>query len=164
MDFEAALRILQLLSSLASVIGIPVAIYVYWDNQRKERKEREYLTYNAIDEKYIRYLEICVQNPELDMYYLPLEKKVRLTAAQKTKQYALGEILLSLMERAYFMYADKSSSIKRDQWAGWDNYIGVWCGRENFREIWNLVGKDFDEKFYAYINDKMKSIDSRITT
>jgi hypothetical protein len=140
-----------------------LAIIVFWDDKRKQRKEREFNTYHSIDEKYIQYLELCVSNPELDLYYLPLETKVKLNAQQKIKQYALFEILVSLMERAYFMYSDGSSDIKKNQWAGWDNYIQVWCKREVFLRIWKLVGKDFDEKFYAYINAKIKNKDSHAT-
>ncbi len=161
MNYQSILLILQSISYLASIIGIPLAILIFWDDKRKERMERENATYDAVDEKYVRYLELCVLNPELDLYYLPLEKKVQLNAEQKIKQFALCEILISLMERAYFMYSDKSSSIKKDQWEGWDSYIHVWCKRENFRYIWSLLGKDFDEKFYLYMDTVLKDIDSR---
>lgn len=164
MNNHALMEFLQVLSYLSGIIGIPLAILVYWNNKRKERKEREYETYHSIDEKYVIYLQLCVQNPELDLYYIPLEEEVHLTAEQKIKQYALFEILVSLMERAFFMYSDKNSKIKESQWVGWDNFIRIWCKRENFRRIWKMVGKDFDENFYAYIEGIMKNTDLHVAS
>jgi hypothetical protein len=158
----SVLDILQILSYLASIIGIPAAILVFWDEKRKERKEREYRTYNSIDEKYFVYLQLCIQNPELDLFYLPLEKKVRLTAEQKIKQAALFEVLVAMMERAYLLYSDQTTRVKKVQWAGWDNYIRIWSKRKNFRRIWKLVGKDFDENFYNYMNSVLDDTDSKI--
>ena len=152
---------LQILSSLASIIGFPVAILVFWNEKQKEHKAREYQTYNSIDEKYFTYLQLCIQNPELDLYYLPLEKETPLTAEQKIKRVALFETLVSMMERAHLLYSDQSTLIKKSQWEGWDSYIQIWSKREIFHRLWGLVGKDFDENFYTYINNVLKTRDSR---
>jgi hypothetical protein len=163
MDVSPLAETLQILSYLASIIGFPVAILVFWNEKQKENKAREYRTYDSIDEKYFTYLQLCIENPELDLYYLPLEKEVPLSPEQKIKQVALFEILASMMERAYLLYSDQSTHIKKSQWEGWDSYIQIWSKRDIFRRLWKLVGKDFDEDFYTYMDHVLKTTDSHST-
>ncbi len=46
-DLEKIKSILESLSYLVTILGVPVAIYFYRQEKIKERKEREYGTYNA---------------------------------------------------------------------------------------------------------------------
>jgi hypothetical protein len=150
------LQILEMLSYLATILGIPIAILLYMNEKRKERLEREYGTYHALDEKYLEYLNLCIDNPDLDLYYLPLDKRPKLTSEQKIRQYAMFEILVSLMERAFLMYRDQTTRIKKAQWEGWSAYIRDWCGRENFRSLWSILGDQFDENFTNYVNARIQ--------
>jgi hypothetical protein len=145
-------EILGALSDLAAVLGIPLAIILFVNEKRKERREREYGTYHALDEKWTEFLQLCIQYPEFDLYDLPLEKKVRYTPEQKIRQYAMFEILLSLLERAFLMYRDQSSRIKKAQWAGWNEYMHDYSGRTTFRRLWKLRGKEYDEGFMKHMN------------
>lgn len=52
--------ILLLLSTIVSILGIPIAILVFVNEKRKERRDREYGTYHALDEKYLEYLGLCM--------------------------------------------------------------------------------------------------------
>jgi hypothetical protein len=42
MDLAQVIQVTQLITNIASIIGIPVAIYIYWSNKVRERKEKEY--------------------------------------------------------------------------------------------------------------------------
>lgn len=154
MDLAQVIQITQIITNIASVIGIPVAIYVYWSSKVRERKEKEYETYHALDEKYYEYITLCLQYPELDLFYIPLSKKKELTAEQKIQKLALFEILIALLERSHIMYADQSTLIKKAQWEGWKSYIQKWAQRKDFREIWsNLATGYYDERFTKYVDD-----------
>jgi hypothetical protein len=158
MDLFKAIQITQLIVNIASVIGIPIAIYVYWSNKVIERKQKEYETYNAIDEKYYEYIRLCLQFPELDMFYIPLSKKIKLTPEQSIQRLALFEILISLLERAYIMYANQSTQIKLIQWEGWKSYIQDWCQRKDFRDLWEELGPGYyDERFTKYVDNVIKN-------
>lgn len=148
---------LQMLSHAATTLGVPIAIVLFLNEKRKERREREYGTYHALDEKYLQYLELCVEHPELDLYYLPLSAPKELTPAQQIKQYALFEILVTLMERAYLMYRDQSSDIKRRQFEGWNMYMTDWSRRKNFRALWQILGHQFDTEFTSHMATAMAS-------
>lgn len=157
MDLIIISPVLQALTSIVSIIGVPVAIYVYWSNKVNERKEKEYETYHALDEKYYEYIRLCLQYPELDLFYIPLSGKVKLTPQQQIQKLAMFEILISLLERAHVMYSDQSSLIKRVQWNGWQLYIQGWSRRQDFRQIWSTLAPGYyDERFINYVNDLIR--------
>jgi hypothetical protein len=148
----------ELLAHIATILGIPVAILIFVNEKRKERRDREYGTYDALDEKYQDYLRLCMDNPELDVYYIPLEGKHELSREQKIRQWAMFEILLSLLERAYLMYQDQSSEIKKAQWFGWDKYMHDYAKRETFRNLWQELSVEYDSSFVEYMNSVIEKV------
>jgi hypothetical protein len=136
---------------VVQLIGIPVGIGVYMINKRKERIAREYGTYDALDQKYIDYLTLCLANPDLDVADVPMASGVTLTAEQSHKQMIMFSILLAIMERAYIMYKDKSGSVRQAQWSGWDAYIKDWLKRENFAAAVPILSAEFDAGFVEYL-------------
>ena len=44
---------IEMLSYLATILGIPIAIILFVNEKRQERRDREYGTYHALDEKYL---------------------------------------------------------------------------------------------------------------
>ena len=107
------LNVVQVISQAIVALGIPIALFTYLNSKRRERREQEYSAYHALDEKYGQYLEMCVRYPKLDMYHLPLDREVVLSHEERIQQYALCEILISLMERAYVMYRDRPTPFAR---------------------------------------------------
>ena len=60
-------------ASVVQLIGIPVAIGVYGLNKRRERLDREYGTYHALDDKYIEYLKLAVkESPQTASLHMKL--------------------------------------------------------------------------------------------
>jgi hypothetical protein len=143
--------LLQILTNIATILGIPIAIIVFLNEKAKERKEREYGTYNALDEKYLEFLRLVMEYPELDMFDIPLEKKTTLTPEQQIQQIAMFEILISLFERAALMYRDQSDEIKKTQWEGWNSYIEDWAKRTTFQELWERRGDQYEKEFVNYM-------------
>lgn len=160
MTIKEWVDITTLLSNIVGIFGIPIAIYIFFNEKRKERLDREYGTYNALDDKYVEYLTLCIKNPELDLYYVPLSGKPReLTEEQKVKQFALFEILLSQMERAFLMYAGHTNEFRMEQWNGWEAYMKEWVKRPIFGKL--LSGSDghqFDKGFITYLRDLHKLV------
>jgi hypothetical protein len=149
---QPTLEILQLLADFATFLGFPILIIVFINEKRKERREREYGTYNALDEKYIEFLKICMNNPELDLYDTPLEIVHELSPEQKIQQLALFDILVSLLERAFLMYKDQSDEVKKIQWAGWNEYMKDYAAHPVFRNLWHMRGIQFDSGFTEYMD------------
>lgn len=140
---------LEIISSVISIVGIPIAIWIFYRNKWKEKSDREYQTYNALDDKYIDFLVLCVDNADLDVYN---ERKLILTPEQEHKRLVMYEILISIFERAFLMYKDHDSKIKREQWQGWLKYIIEWYEVESFKKAWMKLGDQWDSKFVDFMN------------
>jgi hypothetical protein len=99
-----------------------------------------------------------MQYPEFDLYDLPLGRKIRLSPEQRIRQFAMFEILISLLERAFLMYRDQSNRIKKAQWAGWNDYMQDYARRATFRRLWELRGKEYDEAFMKHMNAVLEAV------
>jgi hypothetical protein len=161
MNLDTLQQILQMVASITSILGIPVGIYLYYSTKKRERRDREYGTYNALDEKYLQYLELCLENWDLDVSDIPLPpQKKKATLEQIRKEQILFLILVSILERAYLMYQDQSTKVMKAQFSGWEQYMRLWSSRANFRRSWNQPGFDpqtFDEGFYKHMNSLMEA-------
>jgi hypothetical protein len=124
--------------------------------KRKERVEREYGTYDALDEKYIQYLTLSLQYPDLDVGEYPTVVE-NLSPEQRMREIAMMSILMSILKRAYIMYSDKSNKKKEEEWTGWDEYIHGWYTRDSFKRNWKYVGQEFQSGFMKYISDVVAS-------
>ncbi len=149
-------NILAMLANVAAFLGIPIALIIFFREKKRERLDREYGTYDALDQKYIEYLELCLKNPDLDVFDIELESKKPLTAEQQRRELILLTILISNLERAFLMYQDQSTKLKHKQWSGWSAYMRDWCRRENFRAAWQVVSDQFDTDFNRYMESMMK--------
>jgi hypothetical protein len=151
MTLQSVKDILQVLSYGAVLFGIPWGLYQHYRAVKREQRDRELGTYNALDEKYIEYQQLCLAHPELDVSDVPHPSPPSLSPAQERKEVILFTILMSIFERAYLMYSDQSTSVKQRQWSGWDDYIQGFCRRQNFRRSWEVSGTTFDSSFQAYM-------------
>jgi hypothetical protein len=147
-------EVLDVIEKITQLIGIPVAIIVYGLTKRRERLDREYATYDALDAQYIEYLELCLEHPELDVADVPVEND----GPEARKELLVFSILLSMMERAFLMYGEKSARIRREQWEkGWAAYIDDWCTRPKFMAAATKLVRQYDERFSKYLLDCLKA-------
>ena len=146
---------LDVASAVVVAIGVPIGLIRYFFAVRKEQHDREYGTYNALDEKYLSYQKMCMENPALDIFDVPDAAPAALTPAQAKQEVVAFTMLFSIFERAFLMFQDQSTEIKRNQWAGWESYIQSFCARANFRAAWVASGATFDARFQAYMQQLM---------
>jgi len=151
MDVKHVKDIVELLDRLTVLIGVPAGLYHYTRTTKKEQRDREYGTYNALDEKYLEFLKLCLDHPSLDVFDIPDETPRQLTEEQAKIELIAFTMLISMFERAFLMYRDQSTAVKRRQWSGWDSYIREYCERKNFRRDWEILGDEFDEDFQRYM-------------
>lgn len=143
---------LEIATYITTLLGIPAAIYVYLQEKKKARKEREYGTYNALDDKYIEFLNLCLDNTDLDIYHIEREELDNYSTEQVSREIIIFEILISILERAFLMYRDQSSKIKKEQWEGWNAYMEDWLQRENFQRAWKKLGYQWEDNFVKHMN------------
>ena len=148
-------------SKIIVILGLPLAFLQYQRTKRKEKRDREYGTYNALDEKYLEFQKLCLDYTHLDIFDIPDDNPVLLNQEQKKQELIIFTMLFSIFERAYLLYSDQYSNIKKRQWIGWDSYIKSFCKRENFLNAWNISGETFDTKFETYMNNTIVETYSR---
>ncbi len=141
---------------IASIAGIPVAIAVFVFNKSRERFDRRYGSYNNLDEKYLDYLKLCLQNPSLDVFDVPLSSH-RSRPQDKRKELQMFSMLIAIFERAYLMHRNVIERLvtQRSQWKGWKSYMEDWTSRRNFRLAWKRLSGQFDKRFESFINDQL---------
>lgn len=143
---------------LITLLGVPTAICVYSMEQRQRRMEREYGTYDALDDKYIELQQLCLNHVELDVFDTPYDTPRELSEQQKKQEDAILYIRIAIFERAYLMYKrSRSKGIRKNQWAGWEIEIREWLERENFRALWALNRQYFDQEFIEFFDRQLDS-------
>ena len=141
---------LEALASIATFLGIPLAILLFWFERRRERLERQQLIYLAPNQQYIEYLKLCFEYPELDIY--DLVSPGATTPRDVKREWVAFNILISIMEQAYLLYGSHPDP-RNKQWAGWRDYMRWWLARGNFRQAWEIeLSSQFDTDFVKFMN------------
>ena len=145
-----ALEVWELLSYVVTVIGLPLAIFTFWQEQRKERENEDEETYQVLSDAYTDFLKLVMENPDLQ-----LRSRVaapQLSDEQRERRQVVFEILVSLFERAYLLVYDANmSESQKRRWHSWEDYIREWCRRADFSMMLPQLLEGEDPDFSAYI-------------
>lgn len=140
----------ELLSYIVTVFGLPLAIFSFIWQQRKERENEEEAVYQLLSDAYTDFLKLVMANPDLKLRSQCVISD--LNAEQLERAHVLFEILISLFERAYLLaYEDKMTGKQLRRWASWDDYMREWCQREDFQQMLPRLLQGEDPDFCAYI-------------
>ena len=151
----------QVFANISTALGIPLAIYLFYQDRKREAREREYLAYDSLDSNYIEYLKLCLDNPNLDVFDIPIKKTEELFSEQERREVIMFGILFSVLERAFLMYEDESTGIKIRRRAEWEKYIvNDWIPRENFRKMWRIQGEGYHPGFVRYMNSILRKYEN----
>ena len=135
----------EMLSYIVTVVGLPLAIFTFWQEKRKERENEDEETYQLLSDAYTDFLKLVMENPDLQLR--SRQAAPQLTDEQKERRQVVFEMLVSLFERAYLLaYDDEMSEKQRRRWHSWDDYMREWCRRPDFCAMLPqlLVGEDAD--------------------
>jgi hypothetical protein len=164
---ERCLSSTEKLVPLATLISVLLAVMLFIQGQRKEAaeharvaiQERELRVrdaYSSLDDKYLDYVKMCLEHPDLDVFDTPIVNPAARTAEQQRRESMILSTLLSILERAYLMYNSPSDEFERNQWAAWSAYMSAWSGRTNFQAEWANSKKEFAPNFAGYIDGLMR--------
>lgn len=151
----------ELLSYVVTIVGFPLAIYVFYREREKEIDDNKERALADSADRYVAFLELIVNYPKFDLFSIPHKKSVSLTDEEIKVEGALIAILIDMFEKAYLLYHDENDCIQSDQWLGWVGTITSYTCRDNFQREWNLVGEQFDSHFYQYIEGLIAQIEQK---
>lgn len=140
----------EMASYIVTVVGLPLAIFVFYFEQRKERENEDEEVFQMLSDAYIDFMKLVLANPDLklrtrDSLALPTDEQLeRLTV--------LYEMLISLFERAYLLAFEEDMPPKKARrWQSWEDFMREWCARDDFRERLPKLLEGEDPEFAAYI-------------
>ena len=151
-------KIIDFAGKVVVLIGLPLAIIQFNLTSKKERNDREYEIYNTIGDAYADWEKLCLNYPHLDIFDIKDSIPIAKSPKEEKEELILFTILFSLFERAYVLYKNESTSLKKNQWSGWNQYIMDYCTRENFRKAWKISGTTYEVGFQNYMDDCIKKV------
>ena len=164
LDWKTAGEIASCLAATTVVLGVPVALVQYFRKARQERQQREYSAYNAADDAYVDFLRLCFENPKLDIFDIEDSSPQELSSDEKKQELIAFTMLISVFERAFFVYQSAPGRVVKLQWSGWSAYIRDYCQRQNFRDAWTESGTQFDDEFQRYMTQTIASVSTAEST
>jgi hypothetical protein len=149
------LQILEMLSYVVTIVGLPLAIMTFVWEQRKERQNEEEEIFQRLSDEYREFLKLVLDNA--DLHLLRREGVTHeLTDEQKERRQAIFGILVSLFERAYLLvFEEKMDKQTRRMWQSWEDYMREWVRRADFRDALPTLLEGEDEEFTHYISELM---------
>jgi hypothetical protein len=141
----------ELASYVVTVIGLPLAIFVFVVEQRKERENEEEEVYQLLSDNYQDFLRIALDNPDLGLF--TGNRSGEITESQRERMLIIFDMLVALFERAFLLlYEEDMSDRQLRRWHSWEDYMREWCMRSEFRAALPglLTGEDPD--FADYIS------------
>jgi hypothetical protein len=140
----------ELLSYAVTVVGLPLAISVFIFEQRKERNNEEEEVYQLLSDNYQDFLKIALEHPDLRLF--ASEETSPLSTEQRERMFIIFSMLISLFERAYLLlYEDNMKEKQLRRWRSWEDYMGEWCNRADFRASLPALLRGEDPEFAEYI-------------
>lgn len=140
----------ELLSYMVTVIGLPLAIYIFIYEQRKERDIDEEEVYQTLSDAYRDFLKLVLENPDLKLR--SQDHTPDLTEEQRERMLVIFEMLTSLFERAYLAaYVERMSERQKRRWHSWDDFMREWVRRGDFRLLLPRLLQGEDPDFVEYI-------------
>jgi hypothetical protein len=143
----------EMMSYIVTVIGLPLAICVFFFEQRKERENEEEEVYQLLSDNYQDFLKVALDNPDLRLF--STEENAALNEEQQERLLIIFSMLTSLFERAYLLlYEEQMSPKQARRWNSWEDYIVEWCNKPHFHALLPKLLLGEDPSFVKYIEKK----------
>jgi len=148
---DMSLETWELMSYVVTVIGLPLAIFVFLYEQRKERENEEEEVYQLLSDNYQDFLKVALDNPDLKLFSSTISAHA-LSEEQEERLLIIFTMLMSLFERAYLLlYEDEMSDKQARRWNSWEDYIMEWCCKPHFVARLPQLLRGEDPGFVSYV-------------
>lgn len=151
-------HITQIIYYIAMSIAGPLAVIAFLQVKKTERLEKEYKTYDELDNRFFEYQKLALEYYDLDILDVP-NNDPSLAFDKKRKQEMVAyAILFSLFERAYLMFSNQADTFRERQWSGWKRFLKDFIRRDSVRTAWRLSKDTYDTDFQAFMDRKIAAI------
>ncbi len=163
---EVVSNLFNILGIIAAVFGVYIGVKAYRAERERDRLDREYGTFDELDDKYVEFMYRCADYPHLDLFSDPAPPNRDITEDDIRAERALYAVLISIFERAHLMFSRPGTEeIRKRQYQGWVECMRSYCLRPSFLREWRKIGHQFDSDFYRKMNrlireERKKSADT----
>jgi len=155
---ETVTTIFQIIYYIAMSIAGPMAVIAYLKVKKAERLEKEYKTYDELDNRFFEYQKLALEYYDLDILDVP-NNDPSLAFDKKRKQEMVAySIMFSMFERAFLMFSSQAVGFRERQWSGWKHFLKDFLRRESVRTAWELSKNTYDTSFQAFMDRKIISV------
>jgi len=142
---------LEALSYVVTILGFPVAIYVFvYEHRRRQRNEESEL-HRHLSEEYDNFLRLALDNADL-LLWRRTSIPASFTEEQFERRDLLFRMLVSLFEKAHIiLYSDDMDRDARRRWLSWEDDMREWCRRADFRALLPALLEGEDDAFSTRI-------------
>lgn len=140
----------EVASYVVTVIGLPLAIGIFFYEQRRERRNEEDEVYQLLSDAYNDFLRVVIDNPDLRLR--SQHATPDLSAEQQERMLVIFDMLISLLERAYLTaWSPTMTPAQKRRWNSWEDFMREWVRRDDFYLRLPLLLKGEDPEFAAYL-------------
>lgn len=140
----------EVASYVVTVIGLPLAIAIFFVQQRRERRNEEDEVYQLLSDAYNDFLRVVIDNPDLRLR--SNTPTPDLSAEQQERMLVIFDMLISLLERAYLTaYGEMMTPAQQRRWNSWEDFMREWLRRDDFYYRLPQLLKGEDPEFAAYL-------------
>lgn len=155
---EDVTNITRIVYYIAMSIAGPLAVIAFLQVKKSEKLEKEYKTYDELDNRFFEYQKLALEYYDLDILDVP-NNDPSLAFDKKRKQEMVAyAILFSLFERAYLMFSNQADTFRLRQWSGWKRFLKDFIRRESVRTAWQLSKETYDTDFQAFMDRKIAAV------
>lgn len=145
------MTILEALSYVVTILGFPVAIYVFIDEHRRRKRSEEAELHRQLSEEYDNFLRLALDNADL-LLWRRAATPDSFTEEQLERRDILFRMLVSLFEKAYIiLYSGDMDRDATRRWLSWEDDMREWCRRAEFRALLPVLLEGEDDAFSAHI-------------
>lgn len=160
---ETLKNIAQIVYYLALSIAGPMALIVYLVERKSVRLEREYKTYDELDNRFFEYQKLALQYYDLDILDVPNNDPALMLDKKRKQEMVAYSILFALFERAYLMFRNQADGFRKRQWSGWKHFLNDILWRPSVRIAWQISKSTYDTEFQAFMDEKIANLMPRQT-
>ena len=140
----------ELASYVVTVIGLPMAIFLFLFEQRKERATEEDEVYQLLSNAYNDFLKVVIDNADLRLRSNTATPD--LTPEQRERMLAIFDMLISLLERAYLTaWSPDMTPAQARRWNSWEDFMREWVRRDDFYYRLPELLRGEDPQFADYL-------------
>ena len=142
---------LEALSYVVTILGFPVAIFVFIYEHRRRLANEENEIHRNLSEEYDNFLRLVLDNADL-LLLRRSTAPLTLTDEQSERREIIFRMLVSLFEKAFIiLYSDDMGRDARRRWLSWEDDMREWCRREDFRTALPDLLEGEDDLFSKHI-------------